>query len=139
MQAETTNSASMVKFLEALRDHVPLMKDKCIKVVLDNASVHSDRQVAAARARLNIEFLFLPAYTPELNSIECLWSVIKRDFRRRLALVKFEKLDQTMFGKMLQKSLDMITSEMQAKAATQNNREFLERIWSQELVALRPR
>ncbi len=79
----------------------------------------------------------MPAYTPELNSIERLWSVIKKDFKRRLALVKFEKLDQTRFGNMLQKSLDMITTEVQAKAAAQNNREFLERIWSQELAALR--
>ena len=93
MQAETTNRASMVKFLELLREHLPLMKEQRIKMVLDNASVHHDRQVTAARERLNIEFMFLPAYTPELNSIECLWSVIKRDFKRRLAGVKFEKLD----------------------------------------------
>ena len=83
--------------------------------------------------------MFLPAYTPELNSIECLWSVIKKDFKRRLALVKFEKLDQTKFANMLQKSLDMITTEVQAKAASQNNREFLERIWNRELQALRDR
>jgi hypothetical protein len=83
--------------------------------------------------------MFLPAYTPELNSIERLWSVIKKDFRRRLALLKFEKLDQTRFGRVLQKSLDMITGDIQAKAASQNNREFLERIWIEELAALRPR
>ena len=100
--------------------------------------MHSDRQVTAARQRLNIEFMFLPAYTPELNSIERLWSVIKKDFKRRLALAKFEKLDQTQFGNMLQKSLDMVTKDMQAKAATQNNREFLERLWNRELAALKP-
>ena len=138
MQAETTNSASMVKFLEQLRLHVPLLQNQKITMVLDNASVHSDRQVTAARQRLNIEFMFLPAYTPELNSIERLWSVIKKDFKRRLALAKFEKLDQTQFGNMLQKSLDMVTKEMQAKAATQNNREFLERLWNRELAALKP-
>ena len=138
MQAETTNRASMIKFLEKLREHVPLLKEQKLKVVLDNAIVHSDREVTATRQRLNIEFMFLPAYTPELNSIERLWSVIKKDFKRRLALAKFEKLDQTRFGNMLQKSLDTITSEMQAKAAVQNNREFLERIWSRELAALRP-
>ena len=43
MQAETTNRASMVKFLEKLREHLPLMKDRRIKMVLDNASVHHDR------------------------------------------------------------------------------------------------
>ena len=39
---------------------------------------------------------------------------------------------------MLQKSLDMVTKDMQAKAATQNNREFLERLWNRELAVLKP-
>jgi len=32
----------------------------------------------------------MPPYTPEINSIETVWSVIKRDFKRRLAFLKNE-------------------------------------------------
>jgi transposase len=32
-------------------------------------------------ASLDIELMFLPPYTPELNSIEALWVVIKREFK----------------------------------------------------------
>ena len=108
-------------------------------MVLDNASAHSDKELTKTTERLRIDFLFLPAYTPELNSIECLWSVIKKDFKQRLATVKFDKLAQTEFSQLLQKSLNSVTLKMQADAARNNNREFLERIWSQELAAQLPR
>ena len=32
----------------------------------------------------NIEIKFLPSYSPEFNSIEPLWSVIKRRFKSKL-------------------------------------------------------
>ena len=98
VQADTPNAKTVANFLQKLRQHFSFARDKRIKVVLDNASAHSDRELTKTRDRLRIDFLFLPAYTPELNSIECLWSVIKKDFKQRLATVKFDKLAQTEFS-----------------------------------------
>ena len=75
--------------------------------------------------KLHIEFWYMPPYCPELNSIEPLWSVIKRDFRARCALKKFETITQKEFSKLLKESCDAITEDVQRKAAFHNNRNFL--------------
>jgi hypothetical protein len=41
-----------------------------------------------------------------------MWGVIKRDFKKRLALSKFELLDQPAFEKLLKESLDIVTKDM---------------------------
>jgi transposase InsO family protein len=51
-------------------------------IVLDNASLHRSQAVRAALPRLwarRIYFLFLPAYSPELNAIERCFRGIKHD------------------------------------------------------------
>src|SRR5262249_43648256 len=49
-------------------------------VVLDNASLHVSKVVKAARpglAALGIYLCYLPAYSPELNEIECVFKQVK--------------------------------------------------------------
>ena len=53
-------------------------------MVLDNARAHITIAVREEAEFQNIELMFMPPYTPELNSIEALWSVIKRDFKKRI-------------------------------------------------------
>jgi len=134
VQTKTTNGKSVAKFMEKLRGHFHYARNKRIKVVLDNARPHISPIVKSTIERLRIDFLFMPTCTPELNSIECLWSVIKRDFKRRLAEVKFEKLNQQNCKQILQASLNAITPETQATAAVNNNRQFLDRIWGMILA-----
>jgi len=81
--------------------------------------------VAEVALGLNIEFVFLPAGTPKMNSIECLWDVIKRDFKSRLIQHKLVTIGQVHFEKLLQESLDAITPEAQQAAALHNNRHFM--------------
>jgi transposase len=82
MQAHSTNWVDTIKFLRKLREEEP--SDKKIYLVSDNHRAHHKTEVAEVALGLNIEFVFLPAGTPEMNSIECLWGVIKRDFKSRL-------------------------------------------------------
>ena len=70
----------------------------------------------------------MPPYTPELNSIESLWSVVKRDFKRRMYDNKEVNVSQVQFTKVLQESLDAITPAVQQKAARFNNRKYLHRM-----------
>ena len=57
-------------------------------VVMDNLSTHKTGAVTDAFRKHNVEVLFLPPYSPDLNPIENMWSkvksVIKRQARRTL-------------------------------------------------------
>ena len=54
-----------------------LEKELPIILVLDNAKIHKATDVEIACEILNMELVFLPTYSPELNPIEDLWRIIK--------------------------------------------------------------
>ena len=76
-------------------------------------------------AELNLELMFMPPYTPEFNCIEALWSVIKRDFKKRVLAMQQVHIGDALFKQLLQESLDAIKPEVQKKAARSNNRGFM--------------
>ena len=49
-----------------------------ITLVMDNARYQHCRAVMSIAADLDIELLFLPAYSPNLNLIERLWKLVKK-------------------------------------------------------------
>jgi transposase len=49
-----------------------------ITLVLDNARYQKCQLVSALAQELNIELLYLPAYSPNLNLIERLWKFVKK-------------------------------------------------------------
>lgn len=51
---------------------------KPVTVVLDNASYHRARVVRALAVDLNMELLYLPPYSPNLNLIERVWKLVKK-------------------------------------------------------------
>jgi hypothetical protein len=48
----------------------------------DNASVHTAHIIKALLANLGVEVMDGPAYSPDLNLIENLWSLMKREIYR---------------------------------------------------------
>lgn len=50
-----------------------------ITLVLDNARYQKCNVVTALAAQLNIELLYLPPYSPNLNLIERLWKFVKKE------------------------------------------------------------
>lgn len=54
-------------------------KGRQVTVVLDNASYQRCDLVKETAARLKIELLFLPTYSPNLNLIERLWRYVKNE------------------------------------------------------------
>ena len=54
-------------------------------VILDNVAFHKSASVIDTFNRLNINFIFLPPYSPELNDIEKAWSWIKARVKKVLA------------------------------------------------------
>lgn len=49
-----------------------------VTIILDNARYQRCQIVMALAASLNIELLFLPSYSPNLNLIERLWKFVKK-------------------------------------------------------------
>jgi transposase len=73
---ESTTAGIFAGFLGLLTEHVK----KPFTIILDNASVHTSKEVLPVRKLLEdrgVTFYFLPPYSPELNRIELLWHKIK--------------------------------------------------------------
>ena len=73
----TTNKANFISFLAKVRDSSLEPRKKPIYMVLDNHRAHDNEDVREAMRLLNIVPLWMPAYSPEFNSIESLWAVVK--------------------------------------------------------------
>ena len=54
-----------------------LNDEKTILLVLDNARIHHAEDVKICCEILNIELMYLPEYSPDLQPIEDLWKIIK--------------------------------------------------------------
>jgi transposase len=80
---KSTNSTAFQNFLRVLRQRFKVRSIR-LYLVLDNAKAHTNKESKLLAEELNIELLFMPPYTPEFNCIEALWSVLKRDFKRRV-------------------------------------------------------
>ncbi|MDR3362044.1 MAG: transposase [Desulfovibrio sp.] len=63
---------------------LPQLKDRDI-VIMDNLSVHKNSFDVNKFASRNIEIKYLPAYSPDLNPIEKMWSKVKTKLRERQA------------------------------------------------------
>ena len=70
------NAQSVGQLLLKLRR---LWPDDRLTVVLDNARYQHCRFVLDVAAALEIELLFLPPYSPNLNLIERLWKFVKKE------------------------------------------------------------
>lgn len=69
---------------------------KPVTVVLDNASYHRARIVRDFAATLNIELLFLPPYSPNLNLIERVWKLVKKLALNARTLADFEEFAESV-------------------------------------------
>ncbi|MDR0900311.1 MAG: transposase [Methanobrevibacter sp.] len=77
-----------------------LREEKKLKIVLDNHKVHKTKLGEKIAEILNINLIFLPPYSPDLNPIEDVWRKIKNiisndNFKKVNGLKKsFQRLGQ---------------------------------------------
>ena len=86
-----------------------------ITLVLDNAKYQRNEAVEALAKSLNIELLFLPSYSPNLNLIERLWRFTKREAlygRYHATFADFQSAIQEVLGGVSTKHEDKLASLM---------------------------
>lgn len=66
----------ITEFLKQIRTINPYGK---IMIILDNFRSHHAKLTTETAAKLNIDLLFLPSYSPHLKPIEFIWKTIKRE------------------------------------------------------------
>lgn len=69
------NALSVMELLQELASR---FRDAPITLVMDNARYQHCRLVMAEAAKLGVELLFLPSYSPNLNLIERLWKFVRK-------------------------------------------------------------
>lgn len=71
------NTESTIHLLEYLEQLYPLAAT--IYVILDNAKYHYSKAVKEWVENSRVQLVFLPSYSPELNLIERLWRIFKKN------------------------------------------------------------
>ena len=70
------NSSTVLELIKKIREHYG---DVEITLVMDNAKYQRCKLVMEYARQNNIELLFLPSYSPNLNLIERLWRFVKKN------------------------------------------------------------
>jgi putative transposase len=73
---EHSRKEDITEFLKLIRTINPYGR---IIIILDNFRSHHPKLATETAAKLNIDLVFLPPYSPDLNPIEFIWKSIKRE------------------------------------------------------------
>ena len=72
---ENINAQTIISLLDLVKAKYPIIP---ISLVMDNARYQHCNAVKAHAAKLDVELLFLPPYSPNLNLIERVWKLTKK-------------------------------------------------------------
>jgi len=91
---ESSKKENVSEFLYEIRAKNPIGK-----IVIDNFASHKSRRVKVTAKKLNMNLIFLPPYSPDLNPIEFIWKSIKREISSMFLMCKEElkEIVETLF------------------------------------------
>lgn len=99
---EHSKKEDVCEFLKSIRDLNP---GKDIIVVLDNFQSHKANDTFKCACDNNIQLVFLPPYSPDLNPLEFIWKSVKRIISREFitSLEHLKQLIGTAFAQLSHK------------------------------------
>jgi transposase len=104
------NAISVCELLHKIKDVA--MTQIPITLVMDNAKYQRCTLVMDLAKKLNIELLFLPSYSPNLNLIERLWKWVKKDCLNCKYYKCFEDFKEAISTSLMKVSQDERKNEM---------------------------
>ena len=93
------NALSVCDLLVQIKDYSKC--DSPVTVVLDNAKYQRCNHVLQFADSLNIELLFLPSYSPNLNIIERYWKWLRKDCLSSVYYETFDKFKEAIVSSLL--------------------------------------
>ena len=79
------DSEKFITFIKLLLEN---SRKEAATFVLDNAPIHQSKLTREFFHKENLDILFLPTYSPDLNPIETVWAHYKRRFHKIIATKK---------------------------------------------------
>ena len=95
-----------------------------IYMVADGHSAHRSKIAKVKMRELKIDYVRMPAYSPQLNSIERLWAFVKKAVVHQLALAKRD-LSLSEFKSLVMRCCKTVSPDAQLKAALLNNHRYI--------------
>lgn len=97
IERETYDAQAFLEFLQTIRAHY---SGKKITIVLDNARIHHATliQPFLEDHRDQLELVFLPPYSPQLNLIEGLWKWLKASVINNVFFPNVQKIKLAVRG-----------------------------------------
>jgi transposase len=92
---EYITSAQVIALIDKLVENYAILP---IKLVLDNASYQRCKLVTEYAAMKNVELVFLPSYSPNLNLIERVWKFVKSEVLNAAYYGTFEEFKKVING-----------------------------------------
>jgi transposase len=87
-----SNTENFNLYLKEFSDYLKLLNIKAI-LVLDGAGWHKSKDLVVPD---NVEFIFLPPYSPDLNPAEKLWQYIKRHTIKNKVFKELEDIEKIL-------------------------------------------
>ena len=88
------NAISVCELLQKIRETT--VGENPVTLVMDNAKYQKCDLVRELAKKLNIELLFLPSYSPNLNLIERLWRWVRSDCLNNNYFERFDEFKDTI-------------------------------------------
>ena len=83
------------------------LPDRRVLLVMDQAGWHKSKNLAIPK---NVEIVYLPPYSPELNPVERLWQWLRRHFCRNRLFNNLRDLVRTLLGAWPQLTPSLLSS-----------------------------